>query len=155
MSCFAWVVSRIIFFFYFQNFEHDGETLVGEIKIPRTVKYDDEILYTLKNYINKYKGKLWAKVPSTNNLIGITYNLKDITTDSIIERYEREKLERENDMFSEINKTEIQLYKCGNTTVEIPCPGELSNPNPEGLQTRCYKENKTGWTNCADGWKLT
>lgn len=46
-----------------------------------------------------------------------------------------------------------KLYKCESKLIyNQECLGDLSKPNSENKQTRCYNAFKLGWTNCPEGW---
>lgn len=51
---------------------------MGNVKIPRTLKDNDQILYSIKSEIDVYKGKHLEKVSTTNTLIGQRFNLNSI-----------------------------------------------------------------------------
>ena len=75
-------------YYYTVAFEHGGKTEVGIIKVPRTLSYDDEILYYLKMKVENYKNINPSKQEVVDSIIGKTYDLTKITTTTIKERLE-------------------------------------------------------------------
>lgn len=67
-------------------FEDDGQTYEGTIKVPKNMKYEDDILYYLKMKLEIHKGNTLERQEKILPLIGTTYKTTEINTQSIQER---------------------------------------------------------------------